>query len=154
MINLKHNEFQAFLRHTGPGNPALMRELTSMALGMAVCLGLPIPSQSGENLSGTFDQTLLVTAMTVINDFNEGTPVDMDLALSTCRSYWQIRYRIAHPDPHVLFLPMGNNSFFEKIGYVNDCFSAGEVEKITANGTLLVTMLNRVLTMIRPEAQG
>ena len=149
VLNLAHVEFQQFLRHRAT-NHVLMRQLTSAMVGIAISRQLPLPSQGSDDQGGIYDQSLVNTTCTLVSAFNENTPIDVDLACEVARAQWIVRYRVAHPHPHAMFIPSGTLSFFDKIGYVQDSFPLELIDLLNANSSLAVAILNRVTGLVSP----
>jgi hypothetical protein len=132
------------------------KKATSMAVGVAVAMLLPLPTAEVEDSVYQYNSFNVHLAVSYISEFNENIVIDIDLARDTARSFWLMRYSAVYPNLDVPFTPKGACTFSEKLFSTPLFVSPVVLEYLNKNSEVMVVLVNRIKILfknIKPAAE-
>jgi hypothetical protein len=125
------------------------KKATSLAVGIAVAMMLPLPTAEVEDGTYQYNSFAVHLAVSYISEFNENIVIDIDLAREVSRAYWLTRYSAAYPDLSVPFTPRGACTFTEKLFSTPLFVSPVVLEYLNKNSEVMMVLVNRIKILFK-----
>lgn len=120
---------------------SMMRaRIVAAAVGLALCNAAPLPTSAVDNPASFFVSTVQPSANNALSQLNENVIFDCKTACEFFRSFWLMRYAVAHPLSRPLYAI--NDCFFDSICGVGNFVSPQSQEFLNKYGkeVLIVAM--------------
>lgn len=125
------------------------KKATSMAVGIAVAMLLPLPTAEVEDGTYQYNSFAVHLAVGYINEFNENIVIDIDLARDVSRAFWLTRYSAAYPNLAAPFTPKGACTFTEKLFSAPMFLSPVTLEYLNKNSEVMMVLVNRIKILFK-----